>query len=380
MFTALPRRLAARVLRPAQIRRITVVAADDSSSRGMLLAGATAGVAAVATLGYSFKPVLAEGKPDLEERVAGMELAQAGRVSAAFVFIKPHAVTDKVKALMLERFAAEGLAVLSEGCIRAETIDKDMLIDTHYGAIANRAMKQKPAQLVVQAGAQANFEKAFGLKWADALAQGKVYNLVDAAEKLGCSMSDVGGKYDKLKKDVDLIKFGGGFYCGKVEGIFVINGFYARMRSQFTTPGTSIYYYSVEWDPARLSWADFRGKVLGGTDPKTADSSSVRNTIFRTWQDLGLASEPNTGENGVHASASPFEALSERANWLGVPLERDFFCRGMLAAGVPITAIKAWCDDPAVMFEGKKQSLFDLLEDLDGRNVLKKSAAINASN
>ena len=30
---------------------------------------------------------------------------------------------------------------------------------------------------------------------------------------------------------------------------------------KFTAPGTSIHYYVVEFDPADLSWADFRGKV-----------------------------------------------------------------------------------------------------------------------
>merc|ERR1719433_314434 len=193
-------------------------------------------------------------------------------------------------------------------------------------------------------------------------------------------MSELGAKYDKLKKGETLIKFGGGFYCGKVDGVYVINGFYARMRSQFTVPGECIYFYEVEWDPNRLSWADFRGKVLGGTDPKTADASSLRNAIFRDWKNLELTSEPNTGNNGLHASASPFEALAERANWLGVPLSQDFFGRAMLASGVPLATIKAWCEDPAVMFDGKKQSLFDLLEDLDGRECLKKSAAIHAAN
>ena len=36
------------------------------------------------------------------------------------------------------------------------------------------------------------------------------------------------------------------------------------MRGKFTTPGTCIHYYEVEWDPKDLSWGDFREKVLGG--------------------------------------------------------------------------------------------------------------------
>jgi nucleoside diphosphate kinase len=314
----------------------------------------------------------------LNRRVADLEIESASRKGAAFVFIKPHAVTEQVKDLVSKRFGAEGISVISEGTITAEQIDKDMLIDTHYGAIAAKAMKQKPGDLTVQQKAQDEFQKAFGLSWKDALEQGLVYNLVDGAAKLGLSMSELGAEYDKLKKGETMLKFGGGFYCGKVKDVFVINGFYASMREQFTKPGTAIYYYQVEWDADQLKWEDFRGKVLGGTDPKTACPTSLRHAVFKGWKGLGLAAEPNTGNNGVHASASPFEALAERANWLGMPLESDSFGRAMLASGVPLTTIKAWCDDPAVPYQGKAQSLFDLLEDLDSRDCLKKSASINA--
>mmetsp|Transcript_50407 Transcript_50407/g.142107 ORF Transcript_50407/g.142107 Transcript_50407/m.142107 type:complete len:331 (+) Transcript_50407:59-1051(+) len=300
--------------------------------------------------------------------------------NSAFVFVKPHAVTDAVRKLVTDRFAAEGIGIRSEGSIPAETIDKEMLIDTHYGAIAARAMRQKPSELAVQQGAQEAFQKAFGLSWQEALDKGQVFNLVDGAAKLGCSLDEVGNKYDGLKKGVDLLKFGGGFYCGRVDGIYVINGFYARMRSQFTVPGERIYFYEVAWDPNRLSWGDFRGKVLGSTDPKTADAGSLRNDIYEGWKDLSLAAEPNTGNNGVHASASPFEALAERANWMDVPVTEDFYGRAMLASGVSLPMIEAWCNDPPVSYEGGTQSLFDLVEDLDARECLHKCAFIAAAN
>lgn len=66
----------------------------------------------------------------------------------------------------------------------------------------------------------------------------------------------------KLKKDTNLIKFGGGFYCGQVApDVFVINGFYMSMRSVFTTPPATLTWYTVEWPAAHLSWSDFRNKV-----------------------------------------------------------------------------------------------------------------------
>jgi hypothetical protein len=56
-----------------------------------------------------------------------------------------------------------------------------------------------------------------------------------------------------------------------------------------------------------VAWADFRGKVLGPTNPADAPADSLRGMLNADWQSLGLKSAPNTGDNGVHASASPFE-------------------------------------------------------------------------
>mmetsp|Transcript_491 Transcript_491/g.1407 ORF Transcript_491/g.1407 Transcript_491/m.1407 type:complete len:378 (+) Transcript_491:106-1239(+) len=158
--------------------------------------------------------------------------------------------------------------------------------------------------------------------------------------------------------------------------IFVINGFYMAMREKYTKPGASIHYYLVEWEPSELAWFDFRMNVLGSTDPAAAQPGSLRNIIYSDWRALGLASEPNVGDNGVHASASPFEAMCERLNWVGMPLEEDSFGRALLDAGIPRATILEWTRDPQVPFEGKKQSLFDALEDSGYAECLAKAQAI----
>ncbi|CAE8644215.1 unnamed protein product, partial [Polarella glacialis] len=303
-----------------------------------------------------------------------------GAKHAAFVFIKPHAVYDKVKDLVKEKLAEHGITIKSEGQIKAETIDKKKLIDVHYGAIAAKAVSMKPSELTVQDKAQKEFETQFGVAWSKVMEEGLVYNAMDAAKKLGITGDELGEKYDKLKKGETIIKFGGGFYCGKVDDIYVINGFYMSMRGKFTAKGTSIYYYEVEWPADKLAWSDFRGKVLGGTDPATAPGSSLRNIVYSKWEELGLQAQPDTGDNGVHASASPFEALAERCNWLRASIGRDFFGQALLASDIPIKTIRDWSQDPSVEFEGGKKSLFDLLEDLDGTEVLKKVKAIAAAN
>jgi len=148
---------------------------------------------------------------------------------------------------------------------------------------------------------------------------------------------------------------------------------------RYTTAPASIHYYTVEWPAADLSWSDFRGKVLGATDPNEAEAGSARRSILEQWESLGLPGKPNTGDNGVHASASPFEALAERVNWLGQDLERDVYGRGLLGAGVTAATLGAWSQDPAVVYGGKAQSIFDLLEDLDADACLEKAADISAT-
>merc|ERR1712066_345396 len=220
----------------------------------------------------------------------------------------------------------------------------------------------KPHELNVPAD---KFEAQFSLSWQAALDSGKVFNAMDGCKHLGIDADQMDAEWAKTKAAKKLVKFGGGFYCGlvEVEGkepVYVFNGFFMSMRSKFTKPGTEIYYYSVEWDPKQLSWADFRGKVLGPTDPAEAPADSLRGLIMAQWKELGLASEPNVGDNGVHASASPFEAFAERNNWLEVAIKDDHFGSLMINAGIPEKTIKDWSVDPQVAVDagGKHGSIF----------------------
>jgi hypothetical protein len=63
-------------------------------------------------------------------------------------------------------------------------------------------------------------------------------------------------------------------------GMYVFNGFFMSMRTKFVAPGVSIYYYTVEWDSKNLSWEDFRGSLLGPTDPKDAPEVRYRKFVF----------------------------------------------------------------------------------------------------
>lgn len=297
-------------------------------------------------------------------------------MNTAFVFIKPHANTSLTQQLVTTTLQNKNLTILSEGELTAEEIDRGMLIDQHYYAIASKATLVKPNQLPVNSE---KFAKQFGLTWEDALAQGNVYNALDACNHLGIDADTLNNAWAKAKKSDKLVKLGGGFYAGLIdtiegkEPIFTFNGFFMSMRAKFVAPGSSIHYYVVQWNPENLSWSDFRGKVLGPTDPAAAPADSLRGIILADWVNLGLKTVPDTGDNGVHASASPFEALCERMNWLKVPLEADEFGAQLLGAGLSADTIREWSVDPQI----KGRSLFDSLEDLDSAACISKAVELS---
>jgi len=303
----------------------------------------------------------------------------AGATNAAFVFIKPHAVTDKVKALAKAGLESKGIKILQEGSLSGEVIDSKKLIDNHYYAIAVKATIKKPNELNVP---NDKFKEQFGLDWQAALDSGKVFNALDGCKEFGIDAEGMAAAWDTAKAEKKLVKLGGGFYCGLLSAggkeLYIMNGFFMSMRAKFTKPGTEIYYFSVEWNSSVLSWADFRGKVLGPTDPVEAPADSLRGKIFKDWEALGLKSVPNTGDNGMHASASPFEGTAERGNWLEVVLKDDVFGKQLLGAGMSEAMIKDWSVDAQVnVGDGKKASIFDQVEDMDSPDCLGKLVGLS---
>ena len=103
--------------------------------------------------------------------------------------------------------------------------------------------------------------------------------------------------------------------------------------------------------------------------------------IFNKYKKLGLASKPDNSDNGVHASASPFEGLAEKCNWLGLDLHDDPFGKALLEAGVSKERVIEWFKDPQLQTtDSSTGSLFDAVEDMDVDDCLQKMADINKLN
>ena len=310
--------------------------------------------------------------------------------NTAFVFAKPHANTPAVLNVITKAFAERSIKILKEGVVTGEEIDSNGFIDQHYYAIAEKSTLTSGKDLPVNAD---KFKETFDEEWATVVAEGRAFNALEFQKHFASKFAEPGSldkAWDATSADKKTrVKLGGGFYCGQIEvegqKYYTFNAFFMTMRGKFTAPGTSIHYYVVEFDPSKLSWADFRGKVLGPTDPAAAPADSLRGQIMAGWEGLGLKAPPNTGDNGVHASASPFEGLAERTNWLKSSIAEDSFGKALLEAGVPEATIKKWSSDPQVKYDeetakalGKlKGSIFDALEDLDYEACVARCVAVS---
>jgi len=299
--------------------------------------------------------------------------------NSAFVFVKPHANTEATQDMVREKLQGKGIEILSESDIDGKTIDEKKLIDQHYYAIASKATILGADKIPVP---EDKFEETFGEKWVEVLKEGRAANAMQACEKFGCNAEELNAAWQAAK----VVKFGGGFYCGLVSvkdetPLYVFNAFFMTMRSKFVGDGVSIHCYEVQWDPKKLSWEAFRGQLLGPTDPNDCPEGSIRKAILDDYKALGLTSVPNKGDNGVHASASPFEGLAEKCNWLGASSETDAFGAALLKSGLSKATIAEWSVDPRVSLPGgDKGSVFDALEDMDVDDCLAKLVELNDLN
>lgn len=291
-------------------------------------------------------------------------------MNTALVFIKPHAVNDKVVGLAKEFLTSKGCRISREGVLTAEEIRERGIIDDHYAALAANAVKLNPSELIVGDKNKAAFKEAFGKEWEVAAADGTtVLNLADFRARFP-DMSVL--EIEKRWRAGKTVKLAPGTYVSLLdeENIMVVNGFYGSMREKFVAPGVIVSWMVAEFDEATLSWSKFRTDVIGATDPTAAAEGSLRRKIMEEWEALGLAFQPSTADNSVHASAGPVEGMRERIIWLSTTVEADPFGKQMLAAGVKAELIDKLCANEVIKVGDKSGPSFDVFEECDSGAAL----------
>jgi nucleoside diphosphate kinase len=311
--------------------------------------------------------------------------AAASMNNVALVFVKPHANSPKVQGLIESKLIEMGFKILAKQVITAAAIEKGSLAAKHYYAIASKAgyvpSFKSPAMLNVP---KDKFEDKFKVNYDEMVKAGKVMSGKDACTYLGVTKAELDTINFKEKKAGNLIKFGGGFYCGRLPGkaadefIYVFNAFCGSMLDAYVAADSQgVTCFKIQWDESTLSWEDFRGKKLGPTDPSKAPADSLRGLVFAKWKELGLSAEPNVGLNGVHGSASPFEAMAECENWFGEKLTDSPFYKALLSSGVSDKQINEWKFEAQIVLEsGKKGSSFDVVEDTNATDCVATMAKL----
>ena len=126
-----PGRAAAAAALPAALLAQQQAKAEANEDINKETVAAAAAAAAVGYAAVAATQANAKAK-DAQERLKALEVRAAKATSAAFVFVKPHAVTDSVKTKVKSGLEKAGISVLEEGSIAGPKIDSDMLIAVSY--------------------------------------------------------------------------------------------------------------------------------------------------------------------------------------------------------------------------------------------------------
>ena len=131
--------------------------------------------------------------------------------NSAFVFIKPHANTPATRTFVKDKLIKAGIIIVSEVDIDGNVIDERQLIDKHYYSIASKATILPAKDIPVP---KDKFQEHFGEAWDIVLMEDRACNAMEACKRLDSTPSELNDAWQAA----DVVKFGGGFYCGKWEG------------------------------------------------------------------------------------------------------------------------------------------------------------------
>jgi hypothetical protein len=203
------------------------------------------------------------------------------------------------------------------------------LVTAYLAPVRKWAEAASVSEIVLSAESAMQFQKTFATAWSDALDQGRVFTATAALQTLGLGDEAADAVVlQSMWKRSKHVRLADGLHCARLDAtctdapvlqemlrdapMFVINGFYFALRDQYLANTALPMYLTVEWDGDVLSWADMATHIVGTSDPARAEASSIRGSLYASWADLGLASQPSRETNCVHFSHSAFEAMVER--------------------------------------------------------------------
>ena len=206
------------------------------------------------------------------------------------------------------------------------------------------------------------FEAYFGCDWNDMMKKGRIYTSSAIKKELGVDDLEI----DRLcrRSSKSYCRLQDGVHCAMIDykctddfdmqdklhlPVYVINGFYGVLRSQYEHADFSLRYMAIEWDGSRQSWPHVHDAVLGCRDPSMANHNSIRGFFFNAWKEFGLQAQPTIRDNCVHLSDSAFRAFADRLTCIpGSLLYSDVFGCKLIKMKIPSQTIQKWLTNPPI--------------------------------
>eukprot|EP00930_Biecheleria_cincta_P053304 TRINITY_DN3872_c0_g3_i1.p1 TRINITY_DN3872_c0_g3~~TRINITY_DN3872_c0_g3_i1.p1 ORF type:complete len:1558 (+),score=276.45 TRINITY_DN3872_c0_g3_i1:65-4738(+) len=270
-----------------------------------------------------------------------------GLKNQALVFVKPHSHNEQVCRFVQSALATNQVHILKSGTVDTHERNDMCVFDRHYFQLVKYAEADAEELKRLPQSARAAFRKFFGADapgWDEAVTGAQILSasaamagkrlspqeLIDAWDRAqGCSVAP---DAHVRRLDID-------------GGVFVVNGFVPFFKESFGKDEQPLKWFWVEFDPAQVTWKQFREEVVGKTDPSRACRKSIRGQIYTHWRELGLKKRPDVLSNAVHASAGPLEGLREILLWAGVEASEVPLWRMLATSGVPQHFVDAWMEN-----------------------------------
>ena len=283
-------------------------------------------------------------------------------LNRSLLYVKPHANKREMCDFIRQYLVNKKCKVLNEGSISSANLRESF--EVQYSDLSKKAIVLEPHECPLSSESMMEFEKKFKIAWSVAVRKKLVQSSRGSCELLDIPPSTLSEAWMECVSNGKMVKLGRGFYCGLIDTIpnkpplFCINGFFMAMRAEYLADNASVHYFLVEWDNAGMSWSDFRKNVIGGTNPVTAHPESLRSIMNREWKDLALDGPLDMMRNGLHASASAFEAMVERLAWLNIPATCDPLGVKLYDIGLGVQLMNDWMLNVSV----KGQPLYNHME------------------
>ncbi|MBN2686342.1 MAG: hypothetical protein JXR40_13760 [Pontiellaceae bacterium] len=256
----------------------------------------------------------------------------------------------------LEFFSERGFSLKLKRTVFGAELAEREIIRRHYLMYS----KASYGEIEISEVGRNAFAEYYGKTWDVEVAEGRMMGNPQLLESKGIDAHQL----FTLWNDAEVRKIETGLLTAWLDplGCCCINAFYPAMEANFYHPATRMDYYVLDFDPAEVSWQQFRKEILGSTNAAKAAPESFRGQLYAEYP-----VEFPGRDNFVHGSAGPLEGLIERTvHEPDFQLAENPVGRRLEERGLTLERFCAWkknCPNTAL---GK---IFDATEEKDTTEV-----------